>query len=184
MRILGIDPGSNATGYGVVDALGGRLRHVAHGTLRGSAGQPLATRIGSLFTGIGEVVALQRPDVAIVEEVFIASSPRSALVLGQARGAVLAALSVAGVPLREYAARTIKQAVAGTGGADKRQVQRMVARLLDLDRLAGADPSDALAAAICHANSGRLAELGASSARRRGRRPSSPRAGYVVRRAR
>jgi len=169
MRILGIDPGSNATGYGVVERVGGRLVHVDHGTLRPARGARLAERLASLHRDVAALVARHRPDVAAVEEVFVAASARSALVLGQARGAVLAALGTAAVPVSEYAARTVKQSVAGSGAADKRQVQGMVRRSLALEATPAADAADALAVAICHAHAARLAGAGVvGRSRRRG----------------
>lgn len=184
MRILGIDPGSTATGFGIVERREGRLVHVAHGTLRPSKSAPLASRLARLHADVSDVVRAHAPDVVAVEEVFVSASARSALVLGQARGAVLAALAGCGVPVAEYNARSIKQAVSGSGSADKKQVQRMVGRLLELDRLPGSDAADALAAAICHANSGRLAALGSRprGRSRGGRRRGS--AALVVRRVR
>jgi crossover junction endodeoxyribonuclease RuvC len=182
MRILGIDPGSNATGYGVLDRKDGQLRHVAHGVLRPRPGAALPQRLATLVQGLQEVMAAHRPDAVAVEQVFVSASPRSALVLGQARGAVLAVLGGAGLHVAEYGTRTIKQCVAGDGSADKRAVQRMVRRSLDLDRTPASDAADALAAAICHAHSGRLAALGVGAYRERRRRGGS--GSWVVRRAR
>jgi len=170
MRILGIDPGSNATGYGVVERDGSRLLHVAHGTLR-PRGPTAALRLHQLYQAICEIVRHHEPDAAAVERVFVAQSPRSALVLGQARGAALAALGSLALGVTEYAPAEIKQAVTGTGRADKRQVAVMVRRLLGLDRLPKDDhAADALAAAIGHAQAGALRALGAAS--RRPRRPA------------
>jgi crossover junction endodeoxyribonuclease RuvC len=157
------------------------LVHVAHGTLRPRPRESLPIRLASLQHSLQEVIALHRPEVASVEAVFVAASARSALVLGHARGVILAAAAGAGLPVAEYAARQIKQAVTGTGAARKAQVQTMVRRLLSLDRNPAQDAADGLAAAICHAHSARWLALGAPpSPRRRSRRPS-PR---VVRRAR
>ncbi len=168
MRILGIDPGSGATGFGVVDRLGDRLVHVAHGTLRPARSASLAARLHRLHRDLCAVIAQHAPDVAAVEQVFVANSPRAALVLGQARGAILAALASAELGITEYAASHVKRAVTGSGRADKRQVQLMVSRLLALDSPPAHDASDALAAAICHAHAGRLAALvGGRSARPR-----------------
>jgi crossover junction endodeoxyribonuclease RuvC len=166
-----VDPGSNATGFGVIECASGRLVHVAHGTLRpGRTGGP-AARLHSLHRAIGEVVARYRPDVAGVEQVFVAASPRAALVLGQARGAVLAALGEAGLVIREFAPAEIKRAVTGSGRAAKPQVQRMVCSLLSLSSAPPVDASDALATAICCAHMGRLASLGVTTrGRRRARR--------------
>jgi crossover junction endodeoxyribonuclease RuvC len=166
MRILGVDPGSSATGYGVVQFSGGRLRHIAHGVLRPRKGAALASRLAEIHGGLLEVVAEHGADLAAVERVFVASNPRSALVLGQARGAVLAALAGAGLEVTEFAAREVKKAVVGTGGARKAQVQTMVTRLLALEAEPPTDAADALAVAICQAHGGRLAGLGVGRQRR------------------
>jgi crossover junction endodeoxyribonuclease RuvC len=175
-----VDPGSSATGFGVVECAGGRIAHVAHGTLRPGRSGGLAGRLHSLHRAIGEVVALHRPDVASVEEVFVAASPRAALVLGQARGAVLAALGETGLTIREFAPAQIKSAVTGNGRATKAQVQRMVRSLLSLSSTPAADAADALAAAICCAHMGPLASLGVKA---RGRRPRRRAPEIRVRRA-
>ena len=171
MRILGIDPGSVATGFGVIDWETGKLVHVAHGTLRPTRRSPMADRLHYLCESIHAVVRDHAPDAAVVEEVFVSASPRSALVLGQARGAVLAGLGAGGASVVEYSARRIKQTVTGSGSADKRQIQNMVRRLLDLDRAPASDAADALAAAICHAHAGRLTAVGLVP-RSRTRRPA------------
>jgi crossover junction endodeoxyribonuclease RuvC len=168
MRVLGIDPGSSATGYGVVERDGSRLRHVAHGTLR-PRGATSALRLHALYESLREVARHHAPDVAAVERVFVAQSARSALVLGQARGVALAALGSLGLGVTEYAPAEVKQAVTGVGRADKRQVAFMVRRLLGLERLPASDAADALAAAIGHTQAGALRALGAAP-RRRGRR--------------
>ena len=165
MRILGIDPGSSVTGYGVVARVGGELVHVASGTVRPPRKASLPVRLHFVYTALGEVIRHHRPDVAVVEQVFVATSPRSALVLGQARGVALAALAAGEVGVSEYAATSIKQAVTGSGRAPKSQVQHMVRRLLALDSTPASDAADALAAAICHAHASRIVALGA------GRRP-------------
>ena len=175
MRVLGIDPGSSVTGYGVVRHENGVLHHVAHGNLRAPRDAPLTVRLQHLYHAVLEVIERHQPDAAAVEQVFVASSARSALVLGQARGAVLAALGAGGLAASEDAATQIKQAVTGSGRSSKGQVQTMVRRLLDLARSPSADAADALAAAICHAHAGRLLDLGV-----RGRRPRSPRRRAVV----
>lgn len=167
MRVLGIDPGSNATGYGVVEHDAGRLAHVAHGTLEpGRRGLPLAARLSELHAQVAEILALHVPDAVAVEQVFVASSPRSALVLGQARGAVLCAIGAVGLGVCEYSASEVKRAVTGSGSADKRQVQRMVRRLLELEATPAPDAADALAVAIRHSHGGRLEQLGVTSRRR------------------
>jgi len=170
MRILGIDPGSNATGYGVVERVAGRIVHVSHGTIRPPAKQSLAARLAAIQRELHAAVEAQRPDRAVVESVFVARNVNSALVLGQARGAVLATLGSHGIPVDELAARQIKKAVTGAGGADKAHVQAMVARLLELSRPPARDAADALAAAICRAQMGRLAELDLRPRSRRRRR--------------
>jgi crossover junction endodeoxyribonuclease RuvC len=167
VRILGIDPGSAVTGYGVVERHEGGLRHVGHGTLRLRRGEPLAARLAALQRDLAVVIANFAPDVVSVERVFVSVSARSALVLGHARGVALASAAAAGLPVSEYAAREIKQAVVGHGAAHKQQVQAMVRRLLGLERDPAFDAADALAAAICHAHAGRLLALGAFPVRRR-----------------
>jgi len=169
VRILGIDPGSNVTGYGVIDRASGQLVHVAHGTVRFPPRQPLALRLHHLWIALSDVLEAHRPDVAVVEQVFVAASPRSALVLGQARGVALAALGSAGLPVSEYSATAIKQTVTGGGRASKQQVARMVCRTLALERTPASDAADALAAAIAHAHAGKLTLMGAG---RRGSRRS------------
>ncbi len=183
MRVLGIDPGSSATGFGVVERAEGRLLHVAHGTLRPPRGAQLAQRLRFLHDGVVEVARNHAADAAVVEQVFVSSSVRSALVLGQARGAVLAALAGAGLPVSELSAREVKKAVVGTGAATKLQVQDMVARLLALESKPASDAADALAAAICRLHEGPLAALDRRRGRRR-RMPSRPGpARFTVRRS-
>ena len=174
MRILGIDPGSNATGFGVVERVAGRVVHVAHGTLRAPRGASLATRLACIHAGLLEVMALHRPDAAAVERVFVAANPRTALVLGQARGVALAALGSMRIEVAELAAREVKKAVAGNGGASKQQMQTMVARLLALSAQPPTDAADALAVAICQAHAGRLVDLGVRTGARRSRRRRPP----------
>jgi len=159
MRILGIDPGSAATGFGVVDSEAGKLTHVAHGTLRPSPRSSMAERLHYLHQAVSEAVLDHEPDVAVIEQVFVSANARSALVLGQARGVALAAVGAGGRVVVEYSASRIKLAVTGNGRAGKPQVQDMVRRLLDLDRPPARDAADALAAAICHANAGRIGAL-------------------------
>jgi crossover junction endodeoxyribonuclease RuvC len=183
MRILGIDPGSSATGYGVVERSGGRLVHVAHGTLRPPRRMALAVRLDHLYRTVAEVLSGHEPDCVAVETVFVAVSPRSALVLGQARGVILAAIAAAGLPVNEYAPARIKRSVTGNGRATKEQVKTMVKRLLELDRTPPADAADALAAAISHANAGRLESLHAAVAGR-GRGAAARRFSFTARRPR
>jgi crossover junction endodeoxyribonuclease RuvC len=160
MRILGIDPGSNATGFGVVEGSGARVRYVAHGVLRPPRGAPLPERLSQIHAGVLQVVEEYAPELAAVERVFVATNVRSALVLGQALGVILAALGSAGIPVSELAAREIKRAVAGFGGAAKADVQAMVVRILELEETPLPDAADGLAAAICQAHAGKLSSLG------------------------
>jgi crossover junction endodeoxyribonuclease RuvC len=169
MRILGIDPGSSATGYGVVARIGGGLEHVASGTLRPPRNASLPARLHFVYRALEEVIRHHRPDAAVVEQVFVANSPRAALVLGQARGVALAALAAGDVGVSEYAATRIKQSVTGSGRAPKSQVKHMVRRLLALETTPASDAADALAAAICHAHASRVVALGTEE--RRARRP-------------
>ena len=154
MRILGIDPGLRTTGFGVVDADGGELAYVVSGTIATEAveGSALPARLKVIFDGIGEIVQRFRPDCAAVEIVFVNVNPQSTLLLGQARGAALAALVSAGLPVAEYTALQMKKAIVGHGLASKAQVQAMVQRLLALPGLPGKDAADALGLAIAHAH--------------------------------
>jgi len=151
-RIIGIDPGSRVTGYGVLDASAAGLRFVACGTIRTSTSQAFAYRLSEIFDGINEVIQLHGPAVAAVEEVFLASNPRSALKLGHARGAAVVAAMQNGLTVHDYTPRMVKQAVVGYGQATKGQVQHMVRVLLALSAAPSADAADALAVAVCHAN--------------------------------
>src|SRR5574337_363643 len=156
MRILGIDPGLQTTGFGVVDVDGQRLAYVVSGTIRttGLALGDLPGRLKILFDGISEVAARYQPDAAAVEIVFVNVNPQSTLLLGQARGAALTALVNANLPVAEYTALQMKKAVVGHGRAAKSQVQEMVRRLLTLPGLPGTDAADALGLAITHAHAG------------------------------
>lgn len=150
--IIGIDPGSRLTGYGIIERLeGGRLRFVDAGTIRTETAD-MPERLLRIFDGIGRIVKFHGPTEAAVEQVFMAVNPDSALKLGQARGAAVTAVMAQGLAVSEYTARQIKQSVVGYGAADKDQVQHMVFRLLELQIMPQADAADALAAAICHAN--------------------------------
>ena len=154
MRILGIDPGLNTTGYGVVDAQGQRLAYQASGAIRIPKGT-LPERLKALFDGVSQVAREAQADVAVVEIVFVNVNPQSTLLLGQARGAAIAALVAQGLPVVEYTALQLKKSVVGYGRASKAQMQAMVARLLDLPGQPGADAADALGLAICHAHAQR-----------------------------
>ncbi len=153
MRILGIDPGLRVTGYGVIDKDGSRLTYVASGVVRTKDGD-LPDRIRTIFAGIGEILDSFKPEASAVEKVFVNVNPQSTLLLGQARGAAIAALTHAGQAVYEYTALQVKQAVVGNGHADKQQVGHMVKRLLNLPGEPTADAADALACAICHAHGG------------------------------
>ena len=168
MRIVGIDPGSLATGFGVIEKDGQAYQHVGHGTLRPRKGDTMAGRMAFLYRELSEMIQRYQPDVAAIEKVFISASPRSALVLGQARGVALAAVGAAGLVVHEFAPREIKQSVAGTGAATKLQVQSAVARMLTLEARPGPDAADALAAAICQGGASRLGDLGVRPTSRRG----------------
>ncbi len=154
IRILGIDPGLRVTGFGVIEKHGGRLVYVASGCIKSKDKDGLPERIKTLFAGLGEVIATYGPDHAAVEKVFVNVNPQSTLLLGQARGAALSALVHAGLPVAEYTALQVKQAVVGQGKAAKEQVQHMVVKLLSLPGAPTADAADALACAICHAHGG------------------------------
>jgi crossover junction endodeoxyribonuclease RuvC len=153
-RILGLDPGSLRTGYGVIDCAAGTLTIVAQGCIATSGG-PLADRLRVIHAKVTELIGLHRPQEVAVERVFLSKNADSALKLGQARGAALAAVP-ASLGVHEYAPRAIKLAVVGVGGAEKAQVAHMVKQLLALEMKLGADAADALAVAICHANTRRL----------------------------
>lgn len=148
-RIIGIDPGSRITGYGIIDQDGQHIRYVASGCIR-IQGEALATRLGMIFDGVNQVMDEYLPEEMAVERVFMNRNADSALKLGQARGAAICAGVTRTVPVDEYAAREIKQAVVGKGGASKEQVQHMVCVLLSLNEKPPSDAADALAVAICH----------------------------------
>ena len=154
MLILGLDPSLSCTGWGVIRVEGSRISHVANGQISTDAKAPMPARLAALHSGVSEVIAAHRPDRAAAEEVFANKNPQSTLKLAQARGAVLVACGLAGLEVREHAARLVKKAVVGTGGAEKSQVQAMLKVLLPGARLAGADAADALAVAIADANLG------------------------------
>jgi crossover junction endodeoxyribonuclease RuvC len=150
--ILGLDPGLGCTGWGVIRAEGNRLGHVANGQIRTDPKAPLPARLVELYDRLAAVLAEYSPGAAAVEEVFVNDNPQSTLKLGQARGVVLLAAARSGIAVGEYAARLVKKAVVGTGGAEKAQVHAMVARLLPGVKIVGADAADALAVAITHAH--------------------------------
>lgn len=149
--ILGIDPGLNRCGWGVIASVGTRLSYVAHGVIKPSPAQQLASRLHHVFEGLSQVMSEHCPHEAAVEETFVNSNARAALALGQARGVALAAAARAGILVAEYAPATIKKAVVGAGHADKAQVSFMVRRLLPTAGEVSADAADALGVALCHA---------------------------------
>ena len=151
MRILGIDPGLRCTGWGVIDFNQGRLQHIANGAIRPDPRASDADRLTAIYQGLSTVIVDTDPDIAAIEEIFVAKSARSALRLGMARGVGILACGTARVMISEIAARAVKKAVVGTGGASKEQVQEMVARLLQV-RAENADAADALAIAIAASN--------------------------------
>ena len=161
MRILGIDPGLRTTGFGVIDVQGSALTYVASGTIStlGPAQSALPGRLKLLFDGVCEVAQRYQADCACVEIVFVNVNPQSTLLLGQARGACITALVSRDLPVAEYTALQMKQAVVGYGRAQKTQVQEMVRRLLSLPGLPGTDAADALGMAITHAHAGKAHQL-------------------------
>jgi len=165
-RILGIDPGSRVTGFGIVDSDGAHTRYVASGCIR-TASEDLAPRLKTIFEGVRALVLEYRPAEVAIERVFVHRNADSALKLGQARSAAICATFSGCVDLHEYAARAIKQAVVGQGGADKDQVGHMVRALLKLSVSLAADEADALAVALCHAHTRPLESRLAGAARLR-----------------
>ena len=152
MRILGIDPGSRLTGFGIISVLrNGKLGYIASGCVRTPKGD-LADRLKVIFDGVDEVIRTHQPELIAIEKVFVARNADSALKLGQARGAALCAALQHDLPVTEYTALQIKRAVVGSGRGEKKQVQHMVTALLGLSGVPQADAADALAAAICHAH--------------------------------
>lgn len=154
MIILGIDPSLTCTGWGVVRCEGSRLTHIANGQIKTNAKAPMVERLALLHGEVAKVIEQHRPDRAACEEVFVNENPKSTLKLAQARGAVLAACGGASLRVNEHAARLVKKAVVGTGGADKAQVAAMIKVLLPGSKVAGSDAADALAVAIADAHLG------------------------------
>jgi crossover junction endodeoxyribonuclease RuvC len=152
MILIGLDPGLGTTGWGVIAAEGNRLSHIANGQIRTEPAMQLPRRLALLYDALATVIRAEKPQSAAVEEVLGNSNAQSTLKLGQARGVVLLAATTAGVDIGEYHPSIVKKAVVGTGGAEKRQVQAMVERLLPGVKLAGPDAADALAVAITHAH--------------------------------
>ena len=159
MRVLGIDPGSRITGYGLVDKTGNKLVHVDNGAIFTDSADDFPGRLKRIFDGLSEIIAQYQPDQVAIENIFFSTNAQSALKLGQARGAAIVAAVHANLPVSEYSALQVKQAVVGQGRAEKGQVQKMLKALLGLPEIAQADASDALAVAVCHINSHGLKQL-------------------------
>jgi crossover junction endodeoxyribonuclease RuvC len=160
MRVLGIDPGTAITGWGLIEGEGQSLQLVGYGAITTAAKTPLPTRLQQIYRGLMKLMAEYRPEAVAVEELFFGHNVRTALAVGQARGVTLLAIADAGLPMYEYKPLEVKQAVAGYGRADKGQVQSMVRLLLNLAEVPRPDDAaDALAVAICHAHSARLKAL-------------------------
>lgn len=168
---LGIDPGSRVTGFGVIEIREGRVQYLASGCIRTTLSASTGDRLQEIYDGLGELIRLHQPAEVAIEKIFMARSAESALKLGQARGVALLAAASAHVPISEYEAKKIKQAVVGNGAATKSQVQHMVEVLLSLQGKPQQDAADALAIALCHVQtSGQLLRIGAPKAEfRRGR---------------
>jgi crossover junction endodeoxyribonuclease RuvC len=169
-RILGIDPGLRITGFGVLDKSGQTLAYVTSGCIRTPAVGDLSTRLKAILDGLAEVIAQCRPEQIAIEKVFVNVNPQSTLLLGQARGTAICAAVMHDLPVAEYTALQVKQAVVGNGHARKEQVQEMVMRLLKLAGSPSPDAADALACAICHAHGGQLGAMSTAGYRvRKGR---------------
>jgi crossover junction endodeoxyribonuclease RuvC len=178
-RVLGVDPGSRVTGFGLIEVSGRRLTHVSSGALSARSSLSLERRLLSIFEGLTRIIREHDPGVLCVEDVFYAQNVRSAITLGHARGAVLVAACRAGLPVRTYSPAEIKMTVAGSGRAEKAQVQQMVRAILSLPDLPGPDAADALAAAICHAQQAAMRARIAPAARPQSRRVASRPTGVI-----
>ncbi len=153
MRILGIDPGLRLTGFGVIEKTGQSLRYITSGVVKVPVTE-LPERLKVILNSVGEIISLHQPTQVAIEKVFVNVNPQSTLLLGQARGAAICAAVLQNLPVAEYTALQVKQAVVGNGHANKEQVQEMVKRLLNLEGVPSPDAADALACAICHAHGG------------------------------
>jgi crossover junction endodeoxyribonuclease RuvC len=151
-RVLGIDPGSQVTGYGVVEKAGGGLRHIVHGEIRPGKGATLTACLQSIYVDLTEVIHQSTPDALVIENIFYGRNVRSLIKQGHCRGVAILAGQQRGVAVYEYAPLEIKKAVVGYGRAEKAQVQKMVKAILNLSELPPPDAADALAVAICHIN--------------------------------
>ncbi len=160
MRIIGIDPGTAITGWGVVEGDGDELRPVAYGAITTAAGTPLPRRLQIIYRELTDIIAQWQPESSAIEELFFSKNAKTALAVGHGRGAAMLALANADLPITEYKPLEVKQAITGHGGADKQQMQQMVKLLLSLDDIPRPDDAaDALAVAICHLHSARLRML-------------------------
>jgi crossover junction endodeoxyribonuclease RuvC len=157
--ILGIDPGSRVTGYGCVKVDGNHYQYVTSGVIKTDLDETMSQRLRDIYLGLQSVIETYRPHEVAIEDIFFHNNAKSALKLGQARGAAIVAVATLGFPLAEYSARTVKQSVVGYGAATKDQIQHMVKRLLNLQGALQADAADALAVAICHGQNRRLSAL-------------------------
>ena len=166
MIILGIDPGTRITGYGIIDVEGNRLRHVDNGIVKTRSSDPLPIRLKAIYDGLTVVLKEFSPEAVAIEQVFLAKNPKAALTLGHARGTAVIASVNLNLEVHEYSALQVKSAVVGYGHAAKQQVQHMVKTLLNLPEVAQEDAADALAVAICHANSRTLRQVAINSGRR------------------
>jgi len=167
--ILGLDPGSRRAGFGIIEAHGSQIRYISSGIIHVDAEAAWHLRLNELFQSVSSLIAQYQPDEVAIENVFMAKNASSALKLGQARGSMIVAATARAIPVYEYEARKIKQAVVGTGAADKAQVQHMVKLLLKLPVAPKADAADALATAICHLHSKQLLTAAKGSAFRKHR---------------
>ncbi len=158
MRVLGIDPGSNITGYGICENDGGVMRHIDNGNIAPGAKLPLPKKLSGIYEQLMELIKRYRPDAVAIENVFVAKNVRSSLILGHVRGVAMLAATTSGVKIEEYTPTQVKSAITGSGRASKEQIQSMVRAILRLPERACEDASDALAVAICHCNSAGLKE--------------------------
>lgn len=157
MRVIGVDPGTATTGWGIIEGSGNELKMVAVGTIITAAGTPLSKRLQIIYQELAKIIEQWQPSVAAIEELFFSKNAKTALAVGHGRGVAMLALANADLPITEYKPLEVKQAITGHGGADKKQMQQMVKLLLSLDDIPRPDDAaDALAIAICHLHSARL----------------------------
>lgn len=153
MKILGIDPGSHTTGYGIVEVIDGKARHIDNGCIKPNKSGTFPQKLHEIFEDLKGLLDIHKPDVVAIENIFVAKNTRSSLILGHARGAAMLAATSKGLEVAEYTPAEVKMAITGSGRADKEQIQKMVKAILGLPEVAMEDASDALAIAICHGNS-------------------------------